>query len=127
MQVLVDSSVWIDYFRTGKKSNRLDELIDKNLICTNDIILTELIPALRIKKATRVIYLLNEVTKISLNIDWQSIIDHQTLFLEKGINNIGIPDLLILQNVLQNELVLYSFDKHFALMKQFFEFDLIAS
>ena len=32
MQVLVDSSVWIDYFRGGTKSDDLDILIDENLI-----------------------------------------------------------------------------------------------
>ncbi|NOX90781.1 MAG: PIN domain-containing protein [Calditrichaeota bacterium] len=43
MPVLVDSSVWIDYFRAGIKSEKLDELIDENLICTKDIILAELV------------------------------------------------------------------------------------
>ncbi len=125
MFILVDSSVWIDYFRTGKKSHRLDEFIDNNLICTNDVILAELVPFLRIKKAHRVIHLLNEITRIPLKIDWEAIIDYQTLFIENGINNIGIPDLIILQNVLQNELILYSFDKHFKLMNQYYPFELL--
>lgn len=32
MNVLVDSSVWIDYFRGGSDSS-LDGLIEENLIC----------------------------------------------------------------------------------------------
>ncbi len=52
MEVLVDTSIWIDYFRGGAKSNELDVLIDENLITTNDIILAELIPYLKIKKQT---------------------------------------------------------------------------
>jgi len=124
MFILVDSLVRIDYFRTGNKSDRLDEFIDNNLICTNNVILAELVSFLRIKKAHRVIHLLNEITRIPLKIDWEAIIDYQTLFIEKGINNIGIPDLIILQNVLQNELILYSFDKHFKLMNQYFQFEL---
>ena len=47
MSILVDSSVWIDYFRDGKNSERLDHFIDENLIVTNDLILTELIPFLK--------------------------------------------------------------------------------
>ncbi|HBM14957.1 MAG TPA: hypothetical protein DD381_01185 [Lentisphaeria bacterium] len=37
--ILVDSSVWIDFFKDGTASNELSDLIDKNLICTNDLIL----------------------------------------------------------------------------------------
>jgi hypothetical protein len=39
MQILVDSSVWIDYFRNGFNSGKLDMYIDQNLICINDLIL----------------------------------------------------------------------------------------
>ena len=50
MEVLVDTSIWIDYFRGGEKSKDLDFLIDENLLLTNNIILAELIPYLKIKK-----------------------------------------------------------------------------
>jgi predicted nucleic acid-binding protein len=46
MNILVDSSIWIDYFKSGKNSEMLDNYIEKNLICTNDLVLTELIPFL---------------------------------------------------------------------------------
>jgi len=55
MQVLVDSSFWIDYFRTGHSSSHMDMLIDENLIVTNDLILTELIPFLEMKKQHQLI------------------------------------------------------------------------
>ena len=32
MSVLVDTSVWIEYFRNGKNFEQLDYLIDENLI-----------------------------------------------------------------------------------------------
>lgn len=51
MEVLVDTSIWIDYFRGGGHSKDLDFLIDENLMTTNDIILTELLPHLKDKKA----------------------------------------------------------------------------
>ena len=43
MSVLVDTSIWIDYFRGGSNSAQVDFLIDENLLVTNDLILTELI------------------------------------------------------------------------------------
>jgi len=50
MEVLVDTSVWIDYFRSGDKSAKLDFLIDENLVVINDLILTELLPLLIVKQ-----------------------------------------------------------------------------
>ena len=44
MSVLVDTSVWVNYFRSGKDSGKLDFLIDENLIVINDLILAELVP-----------------------------------------------------------------------------------
>ncbi len=118
MQILVDTSTWIDYFKSGIKSNDLDTLIDENLIATNDIILTELVPFLRIKKQNKVIQLLNDVVKLPLQIDWKEIIQFQVRCLQSGINGIGIPDLIIAQNSKQNNSTIYSLDKHFILLQK---------
>lgn len=127
MKILVDSSVWLDYFRSGLKSQKLDVFIDENLLCTNDLILAELIPFLKVTKQTKLIKLLNTVEKIPLIIRWQEIIKTQTLCLENGVNKIGIPDLIIIDNIIQNDLILYSFDKHFKLISRYISFNLIDS
>ena len=44
MNNLIDSSAWIEYFKGNQKYTFLDNLINTNAICTNDIILTELLP-----------------------------------------------------------------------------------
>lgn len=113
MLILVDTSIWVDYFRSGLRSNHLDFLIDENLIVTNDIILTELIPFLKVKKKIKVIQLLNSILKFPLQIDWEEIIQFQIKCLKSRINKIGIPDLIIAQNLKQNNCHIYSFDKHF--------------
>ncbi len=118
MEVLVDTSIWIDYFRGGDNSKDLDFLIDENLIITNDIILAELIPYLKIKKQTKVIKLLHEVSKLPLEIRWEEIIEYQVKCLKGGANGVGIPDLLIAQNAKQNRCKVYSLDKHFRLLNQ---------
>ena len=118
MRVLVDTSVWIDYFRNGDNSSSLDDLIDKNLLVTNDIILAELVPYLKIKKQTGIIKLLCEINKVSLKINWEEIITFQTKCLKRGANGIGIPDLIIAQNARQNDCNVYSLDKHFSVLNQ---------
>ncbi len=125
MQILVDSSVWIDYFRGGNNSEKLDYYIDENLICTNYLILSELIPTLKIRKQYRLIKLLNEVSKIPLTINWNKIIEYQTLCLQNGINKVGIPDLIIADNAIENDLVLFSLDKHFKLLSKHIDLQLI--
>ena len=122
MQVLVDSSVWIDYFRSGNLTSKVDELIDQNVICTNNLILTELIPFLKIQNQTRIIKLLYDVTNINLNINWQKLIVYQTTCIKNGINKIGIPDFIIVDNAIQNDLVLYTLDQHFDLINKFIDF-----
>ena len=76
MEVLVDSSVWIDYFRNGG-SDILDNFIDDNLLITNNLILSELIPFLKMKQHNELIELLYGIDRIELNIDWNQIIEYQ--------------------------------------------------
>lgn len=118
MEVLVDTSIWINYFRGGDISKGLDFLIDENLVVTNDIILAELIPYLKIKKKNQVVKLLHELNSIPLDIQWGEIIEFQVKCLKGGANGMGIPDLIIAQNAKQNNCKVYSLDKHFRLLNQ---------
>ena len=125
MNILVDGSVWIDYFRSGVNTENLDRYIEQNLICTNDLILAELVPYLKANKQSRVINLLNEISNIPLKINWNNIINYQTLCIQNGINKVGIQDLIILDNVIQNKLILFTLDKHFSKIDKFIKFDLL--
>lgn len=118
MQVLVDSSIWIDYFRSGDQSSDLDDLIDENLIVINDIIFAELVPFLQIKNQTKIIRLLGAIKKLPLLIEWEQIIQFQVDCLRAGMHGVGITDLLIAQNAKQNQCQLYSLDKHFRVLNQ---------
>lgn len=124
MAVLVDTSIWIDYFRGGENSADMDFLIDENIIIINDIILAELVPYLKIKKQTKVINLLYEVTQIPLDIHWEEIIEFQLKCLKSGANGVGIPDLIIAQNAKQNNFPIYSLDKHFRLLNNVLKINL---
>jgi len=121
-KVLVDSSVWISFFKGAEESKILFPLIEANQLCINDLILAELIPSLNHKKEHEIAKLLQSIERPPLDIDWVEIMRMQTLNLKHGINKVGIPDLIIVQNAMQNNICLLSFDKHFTLMKSHFGF-----
>jgi predicted nucleic acid-binding protein len=123
-KVLVDSSVWIDYFRT-RDIPYLEDLIKEDLICTNDVILTELIPSLLFQKRKDIVESLLTVENIQLEIDWKLIRQYQLMNIKNGINKVGIPDLLIFQQIIDQKITLFTFDKHFSLLKGLHHFDLI--
>ena len=124
MPVLVDTSIWIEYFRTGNKSEKLDFLVDENLIVINDLILAELVPPLRIRNQRKIVELLYNINKLELTINWDQLIEFQFKCLKNGLNGIGIPDLIIAQNAKQNHCEIYSLDSHFKLMKDIFRLKL---
>ena len=117
MSVLVDTSIWIEYFRTGNNSEKLDFLIDENLIVINDLILAELVPPLRVRNQRKIVKLLYNINKLELSINWDQLIEFQFKCLKNGLNGIGIPDLIVAQNAKQNHCEIYSLDSHFKLMK----------
>jgi predicted nucleic acid-binding protein len=122
--IVIDSSAWIEYFKGNQKYYFIKELIFNNAICTNDIILTELLPSIIQKKENNLAELLNSMTKYVLSINWQEIRNIQILNLKHGNNNIGISDIIIVQNCLQNNLKLVANDKHFAAMSKYIQIEI---
>lgn len=122
--VIVDSSIWVEFFKHGNVE-RMDFLIQEDLVCVNDIILSELLPFLHHKKERHAIDALESVRSIPLNVDWEGIRNYQLMNLKNGVNKVGLADLIILQQVIDQRLILFSFDKHFSLMKDFLKFDLL--
>lgn len=118
MSVLVDTSIWVDYFRGGNNSAKLDLLIDENLVVINDLILAELVPFLKICNQQKIINLLYNVKNLEIEINWNEIIEFQFKCLKNGLSGIGIPDLIIAQNANQYRCKIFTLDSHFSLMKE---------
>jgi hypothetical protein len=116
--VLVDSSVWIEFFKGNPATLPLNRLLDLNAVCINDLILAELIPSIVHKEEMRLKELLLSITNIPLNIHWESIIQMQVQNLKYGINKVGIPDIIIVQNAIEQDIELYALDHHFILMSE---------
>jgi predicted nucleic acid-binding protein len=125
MPVIVDTSVWVEYFRGGIGCERLDLLIDEDLVVINEIILAELVPFLKVRNQREIIELLFDITKLNLSIQWDHIIDYQVKCLKSGLNGVGIPDLIIAQNAKQHHCEIYTLDNHFRRMKDILEFKLL--
>jgi predicted nucleic acid-binding protein len=121
-KVLVDSSIWIEYFKSGGLP-KLDFLIKEDLVCINEIIFTELAPILIKNDETVALDGLKVIERIPLRIDWDIIRQYQLMNLQNGINKVGIPDLIILQQVIDEKIALFSFDQHFNLMNEHLNFE----
>ena len=123
MSVLVDSSVWIEYFRNGNNSEKVEFLIDENLVVINDLILAELVPFLKLKNHRKLLNLLFYTNKMLIDIDWKQLIEYQYICQKSGLNGVGIPDLIIAQNAVQHNCKIYSLDKHFLNMSPLLKFE----
>mgnify|MGYP000750705413 CR=1 FL=1 len=125
MSVLVDTSIWVDYLRSGNFSEKLDYFIDENLIVTNDLILAELVPFLKIRNQKKLISLLRNIRRLGLLINWNQSSDYQYECLKNGINAVGIPDLIIAQNAIQNDCEIFTQDNHFSLMRDILSLNIL--
>jgi len=103
----------------------MDWLISEGLVATNDLILAELLPALRVWGESRLARLLRETVRFPLTPDWDDVVRIQMVCLRNGINQVGIPDLLIAQHARQHHLRLYTLDQHFFLLSQYTPLNLL--
>jgi predicted nucleic acid-binding protein len=117
--IFIDSSAWIEFFRGNESYQFIKMLIYNNMTCTNDLILTELVPSIKHKKERHLEELLKSITKYEITTDWQELQDFQLLNFKHGYNNIGITDLIIAQNCMQNNLSIIAEDKHFKEMSEY--------
>lgn len=62
-----------------------------------------------------------------MNVDLELIRHYKLINLKNGINKVRIPDLIILQQVIEEKIALFTLDKHFQLMQNHLHFNLINS
>ena len=118
--VIVDTTVWIAYFR-GSKSDKgiadaLDYLLSGDEAVLNEVILSELLPFMRVHGEQDCAEAISAVRSPGLDIDWEGIRTLQETCLRNGINKVGIPDLIIAQQAIQLGIPVFSLDAHFKLM-----------
>jgi predicted nucleic acid-binding protein len=121
-QVLVDTSVWIDFFRDGSSpyGRVVDALLDQEMVCTTPLIKAEIVPSARNKKEFNnlrdyfgALPLLEDPPNL-----WDDIIHAQFTLKRKGLHGVGIPDLMIAISAKAHDREIFSRDRHFELMQK---------
>jgi hypothetical protein len=117
--VLVDTSVWIAFFRQGSSSaaRKLDVLLEEGEACICGLIESELLPGLHRKDRPRVRALMSGLPRLETATDiWADVADIQERSLAQGLGPFSIPDLVVAAVALRHEVPLFSLDKHFLLI-----------
>lgn len=119
--VLVDTSVWIDYFRKKEEVyDRLNRLMDQGRVCCARLIVAELIQGAKEKKEIGVIKNLLDVFPI--------LEEREDTWLRAGIlsynirrkgKEVGLADCYLAIMATDSESVIYTFDQHFKVMTKF--------
>jgi len=122
--VLADTNIWISYFRANEYSDTLVELFESDRLVINDVILAELIPALNLSKNQKTISHLRKLKRLPVFVNWEGIIEAQTKCLSKGINGIGLPDLMIAQSAVECSVSIFTNDKNLRNSSDFLNFKL---
>jgi predicted nucleic acid-binding protein len=126
-QVLIDTSIWINYFRNNDCADILTQLFDDDRVVINDVILSELLPAMNLYAKKVLIEKMRALECLPVFVNWEGIIALQTQCLKHGINGVGLPDLMIVQTALEYKLPIYAVDKHFKKIHSFLKFDIFDS
>lgn len=120
MDVLVDTSVWISFFRGRKEDARanaaLDYLLSGDEAVVNEVVLSELLPPIMVRKEMVLAETLSCLRKLELKIDWDNLRTLQFACITHGINKVGLTDLMIAQQAMAADVPVFSLDKHFRLM-----------
>lgn len=116
--ILVDSSVWIDYF-TGKKTlaaEKLDSLLGQDLIAIGDLMLIEVLQGFRadkdFRRARELLLSINVLNILDTDIALQSAANFRKL-REKGITVRKTIDAIIATYCIENKLHLLHSDEDF--------------
>jgi predicted nucleic acid-binding protein len=121
--IVVDSSVWIDYF-SGKKTlaaEKLDSLLGETTIVAGDLMLVEVLQGLRsdkdFAKARELMMSLTIVRMLNTSIALKSAANYRVL-RKKGVTVRKTIDTIIATYCIENNLALLYSDKDFRPFRQ---------
>lgn len=119
-QVLVDSSVWIEFFRhrDAPVSQVLDGLLANRLVCTTGVVMAEVIPGARSAREFRRLRALFDALPLAPERAgfWTHLIRFRRRLVIRDIPDIGIPDLIVATVAIQNRKLIFSLDEDFPRM-----------
>ena len=115
-KILIDTSVWIEYFRNRSISfsTKIDELLSQNIICIPKVIIAELIQGAKSKKEVSVIEgLIEAFNIIDQTEDTWINAAYLSSKLKKEGKNIHLMDCYIAVIAEENDCKILTLDLHF--------------
>lgn len=113
-KVLVDTSVWIDFFRTARAKNEIESLLSTKRACYCGLIATELIRGSRGKNELNALEELFQVlTYFAETNDIFYRAGRLGNLLALNGANMAVVDLVIAQICIENKIAIFTYDKHF--------------
>jgi hypothetical protein len=113
-KVLIDTSVWVDFFKFGKSKNTIISFVNANQAVYCGLIATELV---RGAKGQEELDTLENLFEALTFVEETSETFHRAGQLGYGLARKGISlstvDLVLAQVCLDNDLNIFSFDQHF--------------
>ena len=116
MDYIIDSNIWIEFFNKRNYFDSVSDLLINNEVYINKIILAELVPSARSNNEKEFIDCLYGIELLELNINWDEIIEIQYNCIKKGINKLGLLDIVIAQNAKQNNAGIFTINRHMILL-----------
>ena len=120
MKILLDTSVWIEFFRGNKKlREKLEDIIKTSRIVITGPVISEILLGIRDDKEKRKVEnLLKNLTII--NPSWNDYVHAGEIghSLRKNGKTIPLIDLIIAAVCIRNNITLFTLDKHFKEIKE---------
>ena len=119
-RILVDSSIWIEFFRRpdSPSSLVLDQLLAHRLVCTTGLIKAEVVPGARSPKDFHRLRSLFDALPLARERDgfWSHLVRFRRRLETKGVMGISTPDLIVATVSIQNRKIVFTADEDFTRM-----------
>ncbi|MDK2805469.1 MAG: hypothetical protein PWQ94_633 [Thermoanaerobacterium sp.] len=124
--ILVDTSVWIEYFRNKREIVEIiDDMLLHNRVYITGLIIAELLQGVKTEKERGMLerYIDSIPTVSCDNKDWIGV-GKLSFKLRRDGKTIPLSDVLIAYLSIKNNMMIFSFDKHFKMIDDVKLFDL---
>jgi predicted nucleic acid-binding protein len=114
-RTLVDTTIWIEFFRPKSKiGDRLEILLKENAVWTCGIVMFEILQGIKSEgEKSKTLYVLVSLPYIEMTKKlWQSAAELSILLKKNGVN-LPLSDIFIAAIAMENDLAIYTLDNHF--------------
>ena len=114
-RILVDTTIWIEFFRTRSKiADHLETLLTQNAVWTCGVVLFEVLQGIKSdNEKTKLLGMLTGLPYIEMTKAlWQSAAELSASLKKKGLN-LPVSDIFTATIAIENDLSVFTLDNHF--------------